>query len=208
MVDERVDADQPFLGILGDDLGPGLACGGCQRRLHEPELRRAVIGDDEEPVAVRCPGVFAGVLDALPSGFDAPRGGSRIVCVDHPLLAAARLLRGDDDHVTAPAAADIDREPLVGLSEYELVLIGRGPEDMPPHLVGPVGVVGHGVEEARRVRTPCAAVVGARQQVGKVGAGVEVSEPQDVDLVAGDVRRVRQQPLVRAHQGQPEVEIW
>ena len=54
---------------------------------------------------------------------------------------------------------------------------------------------------------PRAAVVAARDDVGQVLAGLQVTEAQLVDLVAGAVHGVREQPVVGTDQGQAELQV-
>ena len=98
-------------------------------------------------------------------------------------------------------------EGLVGLAEHEHVVGDVAAQPVPPDLVGAVGVVVDGVEELAGVGAPGAPVVAARHLVGQVLAGAQVAEAQPVDLVAGGVDGVGQQPLVGADQGQPELEV-
>ena len=174
------------------------------RAAGEPELLGVVVGHHEQGVrAVREDGVLGVVLHARAPPTHGARRVERTVGVDHPDLAGVPALRGEHEQTATPGRPDVELEPLVRLVEHQHVLVVRRPERVPPHLERPVGLVVHRVEEVRRVRAPGAAVVGAGHHVGQILAGLEVAEPQLVDLVARPIHRVGQQPFVRTDHVRP-----
>ena len=198
-------------GFSGSGLGPRgrvLATAGRHRRLHQPELHRTVVGDEQQPAGSGRLAHVLGVVDhAGPTAADRAGSPGRIPGVDVPLLSGVAALAADQHRVPAAARPQGQLEALVRLGQHELVLRDRGPEPVPPHLTGPERLVVDGVEERRRVGAPGAAVVAARDHLGEVLAGPEVAEPQGEHLVAGGVHRVGEQVLVRAHQGHAQVQV-
>ena len=131
-------------------------------------------------------------------GCDHDRLGGRVRCGDETDLRG--LLGLDRDQHEAPGARQPDRheEPLVGLVEHALVLVGGPTEAVAPDLVGPHRRVLAGVEHGLAVGRPRRGVAGVVDSVRQVGPGCEVPEPQRVSLGAVVVDSVREQPLVVA----------
>ena len=208
---ERVDPLEALLGILGTDLPPGaVVLVGVERHraVDQAELRRLVVGHQQQVGPDPSPAqVLRAVAGRRPSARRPTGGDSGESRVDQPGLAGVPALGQDQDRVAAAALPERQLEPLVRLDQHPHVVRDGGADPVPPHLVRPVGLVVHGVEEPRRVRAPGAAVVAARHHVGEVGAGAQVAEPQGEHLVAGGVDGVGEQVLVGADQGQAEVEV-
>jgi hypothetical protein len=144
---------------------------------------------------------------AVPATADRPRGGLGGLRVEDPGLRGGPALRPRQDDLLAAGEPDAQLEALVGLLEHEHVLRRVGPDPVPPQLEGPVGLIVDGVEEPLRVGAPGAAVVGADDPLGQVHPGAQVAEAELEDLVTVGVDAEREQVLVRADQGQPDVEV-
>ena len=205
---ERVHALQPLRGVLLAQRPPRrgvLVAVAGDRCAGQAELRRAVVGHQQHRVETGV--VLRVVLDAGAPATDRPRLGVGVVQVQRPHLRRVAADRPDDRDVTAAAPSYLEREPLVVLGHQQLVVGNRRADPVPPHLVRPVEVVVHGVDEPGRVGRPRAAVVGARHHLGEVPPGAQVAEVQREDLVPGAVDAVGEQRAVRAVLRQPEVEI-
>ncbi len=207
---EGVRAQQPLLPALGTHLDPGrrvLVGAVRHRRDHQAGLDGSVVGHHQQVLgAVGSAPVLGVVAHPVAAAADGPGAAAHVVGVDDPALRRRVALAPQHDPVTAPGAAHLHLEPLVGLLDHEHVVGDRAADPVPPHLERPVRLVVHRVEEPRRVGAPGAAVVAARHELVEVGAGAQVAEPQLVDLVAVAVDRPGQQVLVRADDGHAQLE--
>jgi hypothetical protein len=174
----------------------------------QPELLGPVVRHHEERVrAVRKHRVLCVVPHPGSPSADAAWCAGRVVGVDDPHLARVAAPGPDHQQPTAPGGPEVHLEPFVGLLEHQRVLVVRRPDGVAPDLEGTVDLVVDGVEELVRSGAPGAAVVAARHLVGQVIAGVEITEAQTVDLVAGPVERVGEQPVVRTDHRESELEM-
>ena len=75
---ERVAGHQAGVRRLRDDLAPAVGARCRDRGLHQPELDRAVVGDQVEIAAVQAVGVVGPVLDPRPPWLQHDRGRARV----------------------------------------------------------------------------------------------------------------------------------
>src|SRR4029450_783917 len=80
-------------------------------------------------------------------------------------------------------------------------------ERVPVDLVRPPRGIRHPKEEGTRVHSPHAALVDPGDHIRKIIATRQISEAQLVDLVAGTVDRVGEQPTVRADRTYAELYV-
>jgi hypothetical protein len=198
-----VDAAELHAGAMRHDLGPVVAAGRGDGRLHELEVLGAVgVGDHEEATGV----VLDAVLDVLLARLHHRELALRVVGVEEPHLVGDLGADVHDDVRVVLGGADAQVEALVVLLEHEHVVVGRRAEGVAPELVGPHGVVGLHVEERAVVERPGRAIVGARHEVGQVLASREIAEAEVVELGTGSVGRPREQAPVGGDVEGPEGE--
>jgi hypothetical protein len=100
------------------------------------------VREDVETVADRTRMVLDVVLVPLFARLDDRRRRGRFVGVDQPDLRRHLRGRGDHEEATAARATDAHVEAVVVLLEHEPVVVGRGPERVPPDLPRAHGLVG------------------------------------------------------------------
>ena len=189
MAGEGVDAVEFHVGAVGDHLAT-------TRPLEQREVLGAVgVGRHEEAVAV----VVDGVLHALASRQQHLRCRRRLGGVDHVALAGDLALQRDHDVSTTPRPVDPHEEVLVVFLQDQLVVSDAGADDVPPHLVGPHGVVGPGVEEGLVVAPPRGAVIGVGDDVDEVGARGQRPHLHLVLLRTVRIGGVQEEGVVGAH---------
>src|SRR5439155_18818158 len=130
--------------------------------------------------------------------FGATGGSGGVTGRDQPLLGGVAAGGGDDDPGPAAGRPDRDVEPLVGLVEHDGVATRIGSHDVAQYPAGAVDSVGYDVEEVRRVAPPGVPVGGTRDAFREVGASRRITEAELVQLVAGQVDRVGDEPPVGA----------
>jgi hypothetical protein len=189
-------------GVVGrDELGPVSRIGSGGRHAHQPEIRRALVGEHEEIVAV----VLGRVLDPLsPRQQDSPlvrRPGGRQIA--HLARGEAGALRQEIGPV--PGLAQGEKVERVGLAHDHR--LGRVTEGATVDAVGPVrgGVAGE--EERPVVGRPLEAVAHAVHHIGEEPAGAEVLDPNGVPLGAGGIVGVCQELSIGAHLPRPDARV-
>ena len=200
VVRERVHAEQPGVGPVRDQRGPGGRIG--QRRRGDLEVLRAVVVQDEQMV----PGVLHVVVHALAARRHHAELSRRRGRVQQPHLAGQHAGRLDHQVALAAGQAHVDVEALVRLLEHHGVRLRRGADPVPPDPVRPPGVVHGRVEHGGAVQGPRAAGVGVRDLVRQRGPGGQVLDPEREPLVAREVGGVGQPALVRAGPERAEAE--
>ena len=131
-------------------------------------------------------------------GATSSRRAERVVRPEDEDVRGGRALVRDDDPLAAAGEAEVHVEALVVLLVDQHVVGLGGAQLVAPDLVGPHRVVGHGVEEVAAVGRPGRAVVGPLDHVGQVDAGVEIPDTQGEDLVAVEIRRPGEEPVILA----------
>jgi hypothetical protein len=127
---------------------------------------------------------------------------------DDERLGGVAVFGFQQDVRAAAGGPHDDVEALVLLGEHQHVPRGIGADVVPPHLVPPVGGVGHDVEQRARVRRPRQPVVGPFDPLRRgVRAAGQVPDPQLVDLVAVEVDRVGEQGAVGADLAHAELHV-
>ena len=203
MSPERVGRVQLDLGPMRQDLGPVLARRARHRRAHQPEVGRAVVGGDEEPVAV----VAHRVLDAGAARLDGPERLVRPVGAGETHLG--RRVAGDleQQERAAPRAGHVHEERLVGLEMDQHVVGGIVAQPVAVQAAGPAGVVQHDVEQRPAVVGPGHAGRDVGHRLGQEGAGRQVLDHQRERLGAAGIHRVGQQAMIGADLERAEPEV-
>ena len=165
-----------------------------QRRGSDLEVLRVVVVQDEQPVS----GIVDAVVQALPARGHHGELTLRAGRVEQPHLAGQHARAADHDVALAAGVAHVDVEAPVLLLEQDDVLLGRGADPVPPHPVGPPGVIDRHVEQDRTIQRPRAPVVSAGDLVRQQGPGGQVLDPDRKPLVAAQVGGVSQPAPVRA----------
>ncbi len=198
MVGERTHRVEPHIGAVRDEDAPVRTIRIRDGRGDQREVLCAVgVRDDQEPVAERgMVMVLDRVLVSVLARRDDPR--TRLGCVGRhePRLRGELRRRLDQHESSRTGAADVEEEAFVVLAEHEVVIAGRRAEPVPPDLVGTQRRVGPHVEARTFVVGPGQPVGHVVDDVGEVGASLEVAEVQRVPLTAGDVGGVGEQPVV------------
>src|SRR5690606_38408446 len=123
------------------------------RHLHQGEVHRAVVVQDQEPVLAADHGVFHGVLHPVAARPDHGELGVRVGGVGVAHLGGDGAA-GDDHHVlVAAGAADAQPEPFVGFVVHELGVVA-GSQAVPPDAVRAPGGVDGGVVDRAVVGGP------------------------------------------------------
>ena len=177
------------------------------RQLDQAELGAGVV-DHHQQAATVGPALVVQVVFAafLPRLYD--DGGAPRIGRGHQAHLGRVAAVGAEDHVLG-AAGDVDLElevPVELVPDDLVTVLGRA-HHVAVYLVGAPRLVDGRVEEAVAVGRPGDPVAGAEELVGEVLAGGQVAHPQREDLPAVVVDGVGQQPAVRAHLADPEVEV-
>src|SRR5437870_6201780 len=128
----HVDQVEPNAGALRHDFRPGRPArtrDGCG---HQPEVARAVVGQNQETVFL----VVDRILDVSAARLDHDQLTFRRVTAQEAALARHLAGARDQDEALALRWLDAQLEALVVLLEDKHVLLRRGAETVPPYLVG------------------------------------------------------------------------
>ena len=179
---ESIDRIQSHAFGVRQDFPPMLAAGGRQRGLDHPEILRGVVGENEEPVAVRRDGVF----DPLFPAKDHARSGGRLRSRQAANLGG-RPARNLEQHPPASSTpAHFDEERLVLLRVYQLILRGISAEAVTVDRPGPPRLVDHYVEQ-RVVVGPCEASLPCPESAPTTGVRSRDHARKGCGLVTGKV---------------------
>ena len=147
------------------------------------------------------------VLRARPSRLNNERRYAGVARRDQQGLGGVPGRRLDQQPRPAAGGPHGQLEPFVVLPVHQRVVLRRGTQFVPPHLVRPVRLVSDHVEQGPGIGRPGQAVIGAFDALSEIGAGGEVADAELVDLVAVEVDRVGQVAPVRADLAHPQLRV-
>ena len=200
---ERVDPLEPLGRVLGADRAHGVVLVRLagHRAAEQPELGGVVVGDEQqrsEPSgSTTCSAWYS---TPVPPAADRARRRLGACGVDHPDLAVSRL----SAQITTTPPLRVARTSSSNARPAPRAPARRRPRACRAGAARP-GRAGRPRRGRCRRSGPSPRSRRRRSSVrgtssGRSCAGLEVAEPQRVDLVTGRVDRVRQQALVRADQ--------
>ena len=124
MPGEDLDAFQSHVGAMRDHLDPVARLRSGDRRPHQAEVDRLVVGQHVEVVAV----VFDRVLDPGPARLDQAKLAGRPMGIQEPDLRGRVAFQVQHQVALALGLVQVDEEGVVGFIEDQVVLAGIGPQ--------------------------------------------------------------------------------
>ena len=181
----RIGPAQPLGRVLGPQRLPrGRVLVGVARHraAGEPELRRAIVGHQQQPSAPSAYRTCSAWYSTPRRRPPTDRAGESGACAS--TTQTSLVLRFSDERTTRSPVRlgrHVDLELAVRVLHDQHVVGGRCAEAVPPDLVLAPQVVVHDVEERRGVGRPGAGGRAARQDVRELRPGRQVAEAQLVD---------------------------
>src|SRR5439155_23438900 len=109
----HVDEVEPHARPLWHDLSPRSPARARDRRGHQPEVGRTIVGEDQETILL----VVDRIFDIVPPRLNELRRLLRLVAAEKAALARHLARAGDEDEALALGELDVQLEALVVLLE-------------------------------------------------------------------------------------------
>src|SRR5207237_7054921 len=121
----------PHARPLRHDLSPRGPARARDRRGHQPEVGRPIVGEDQETILL----VVDRIFDIVPPRLDELRRLLRLVAAEEAALAGHLARAGDEDEPLALGELHVQLEALVVLLEDQDIVAGRRYDAVAPDLV-------------------------------------------------------------------------
>ena len=161
------------------------------RRLNHSKRLRAVVGADEERIAV----VHDIVFGLMHARQEHAKLGCGMIGPDVAHFRSERAADVDQNIGAAGRFRELDRKALISFVINQRICLHA--QRVAKNFVRTLGLIEHGVEKRRVVVPPFERIIRVRDLVGEQLAGCQILHVDGVGFVAIEVDRVGQQAVIR-----------